>query len=151
DAGVWTLNGNDTYTGITTVVAGTLRETGSYSGGGTVDLLTGGATAGLIYASTATSTYGNIILDGGNAFFIVNSGTASVGSISESALSASRHVDVNSGGILSVRADYGAIPGVLNVNGGTIANGKGSLLTIDSLLTNSTTVHSINIGANGGT
>src|SRR6185369_6173303 len=40
DAGVWTLNGNDTYTGITTVVAGTLRETGSYSGGGTVDLLT---------------------------------------------------------------------------------------------------------------
>ena len=152
NVGTWTLAGNNSYTGTTTVSNGNLRITGNYTGGGNVDMPTGGATGGITVATAGTVTFGNVVLNGGNAFFTINSGTVTVGQISETALSASRHVDVN-GGLLRITADYGALPGVLNVNGGTIANAKsgGATLTIDSLLTNSTTVHSINIGANGAT
>jgi hypothetical protein len=62
-----------------------LRITGSYTGGGAVDLPTGGATGGIVVATSGTVTFGNIGLNGGNAFFTVDSGTAIVGSISESA------------------------------------------------------------------
>jgi autotransporter-associated beta strand protein len=164
--GTWTLGGNNTYTGTTTVTNGNLRITGTYTGGALVDLLTGGAVGGITYQSSGTSNFGNVILDGGNSFFTVNSGTAVVGMVSEvvaGTLSASRHVDVN-GGTLKLTADWGTIvgppftqgPGVLNLNGGTVANGKnaptgGVTLFLDSFLSNSTVNHSINIGANGGT
>ena len=118
--------------GTTTVTNGNLRITGNYTGGGNVDMPTGGATGGITVATSGVVNFDNIVLNGGNAFFTINSGTVTVGQISETALSASRHVDVN-GGVLRITADYGALPGVLNVNGGTIANAKsgGATLTIE--------------------
>jgi autotransporter-associated beta strand protein len=151
DAGTWTLAGNNSYTGTTTVTNGTLRITGNYTGGGAVDLSTGGAVGGIQIATSGTVSFGNIGLNGGNSFFTLNSGTAIVGSIGENALSASRHVDVN-GGTLRITADYGANSGVLNLNGGTVANAKsgGATLTIDSLNNNFSGNHVINVQAGGG-
>ncbi len=170
--GTWTLAGNNTYTGLTTITGGILRITGNYTGGGAitvgtggtiqllsgnqtfgaVNLATGGVAAGINVNTTGTATFGTIGLNGGNGFFTLTKGTAIVGQISENAASGSRHLDVN-GGVLDITADYGAIPGVLNLNGGTIANDKSpaSTLTIDSFLVNSAATHDINVGANGGT
>jgi fibronectin-binding autotransporter adhesin len=151
DAGTWTLSGANTYTGPTTIQNGILRITGSYSGGGAVTF--SGSTAGtLLIQTTGTATFGNIGLNQANSSVNVTSGTLIAGSISENAASASRHVDLN-GGILDLTADYGAIPGVLNLNGGTLANDKtgSATLTIDSWLTNVATTHNINVQAGGGT
>ena len=170
--GTWTLAGNDTYTGLTTVTGGILRITGNYTGGGginfgsggnlqllsgnqtygAVNLATGGVAAGITVNTTGTATFGTIGLNGGNCFFTMTGGTAIVGQISENAASGSRHFDVN-GGIVNMTADYGAIPGVLNLNGGTIRDDKSpaATLTIDSFQVNSAATHDINVGANGGT
>jgi autotransporter-associated beta strand protein len=57
------------------------------------------------------------------------------------------------GGVLKLTADYGALPGVLNLNGGTLANGKsgGATLIIDSLNNNFDGTRVVNIQGGGGT
>jgi autotransporter-associated beta strand protein len=65
NVGTWTLAGNNSYTGTTTVSNGNLRITGNYTGGGNVDLPTGGATGGITVATAGNVTFGNIVLNGG--------------------------------------------------------------------------------------
>jgi autotransporter-associated beta strand protein len=148
--GTWTLSGNNTYTGATTVSAGTLTLAGALSGSnvtvsGASSVLNQTSTGGIAGSGTTfTLTSGNATLAGSNTYTgatTVNGGTLNLtGSNTGSATAINSGgtligtgnagaVTVNSGGIIGAGNAAGAV-GTLTVGSLTINGGSGYTFTI---------------------
>ncbi|TSA12003.1 MAG: hypothetical protein D4R79_08515, partial [Comamonadaceae bacterium] len=170
--GMLTLSGANTYTGITTVSAGTLRITDNAALGSALSVSTDhtvvsanatldlqGATllyenvtlnGGTLKASTSSFINGNIILGAATSYFDADaSATLSVGNGSGGIISgATKNIEKGSGtGIVSL-GSANTFTGTTKVNGGTL-----KITNIDALGTTGTTVNTggtLNL-ATGGT
>lgn len=109
--GTWTLAGSNTYTGPTTITAGTLNITGSHVGGGAYSVAAGAILAGTGLIDPANNSHlaiAGTLSPGGSGY-----GTLTVGSPGSS-----NNVSFSPGSELAIQLGVGGLSDLLYINGG---------------------------------
>ena len=142
--GTWTLSGANTYTGTTSVSAGTLRIGGSGTLGNVsagignyAGSITIASTRSLVYASSAAQTLGGVISGTGGAL------SAEAGTLSLTGANTYTGATTVSGGTLLVNGSGSLAASAVTVNSGAFG-GSGSIGSTLSLL-NSSSFHVVDL------
>lgn len=139
-AGTWILSGNNSYTGSTTVSAGTLLVNGSHTGGGNYDVtgvLGGNGTITPAAGSTFTVNGGASLAPGASAGAIGNltfDGVTRTGTVATFASAATFTFDLNATSVTSDRITLAN-----GASGDFVFNDNAINFTIAGSLTNGTT------------
>jgi fibronectin-binding autotransporter adhesin len=146
----WTISGASTYTGPTSVNAGTLALVNSGSLAKTAMTVNNSGTFAALAGSGALSSAGSISLNSGSTFTMVDGST---GTFNLTGTGTGTGLTVNTGSLLSLELSSDtALSDTLNVSGPvTVASGGGkiSLVGLGTSAPNSSTVYTL-ISAPGG-
>src|SRR5205814_6638609 len=144
--GTWTLNGANTYTGLTNVTAGTLAEGSTGSIADASALTVNGATAIFNLGASHSDTVGTVTLAGGGAIngtgtsALTSTGTFEMQSGTVNAILAGSGIQLNktTSGTVTLNG-LNTYTGLTNITAGTLAEGVSNAIATGDVIVNGAT------------